>query len=237
MRSKGYCSWVCLTVSLSVCLLIEISPRERPFVLKRISCTQRATKVKKIVWISLSRSVAEIHRFQRCTAICVVGHFGNCACALLVLIACAFSRIRARVAPRVPHFIIINSFCCCNYGCSGHGFTTECYPIPPSFLQLAGSAPMRGIASPLQSQLTLVTPGSITVPVHRPVAVFSQTLCQLYLSEQHLANACPRRVVALGNARCLMHLGSILVGMFHLTSPVLKPLIGLPCTQARTPVY
>ena len=56
MRSKGYGSWVglsvCPCVRVSVCLL-NISPLERLFVLKTMSCTQRATKVKTIVWISL----------------------------------------------------------------------------------------------------------------------------------------------------------------------------------------
>ena len=49
MRSEGYCSWVCL----SVCLLSHISPMERLFVLKTLSRTQRATKVKKCVGFSL----------------------------------------------------------------------------------------------------------------------------------------------------------------------------------------
>ena len=49
MRSEGYCSWVCL----SVCLLSHISPMERLFVLKTLSRTQQATKVKKFVGFSL----------------------------------------------------------------------------------------------------------------------------------------------------------------------------------------
>ena len=49
MRSEGYCSWVCL----SVCLLSHISPMERLFILKTLSRTQRATKVKKFVGFSL----------------------------------------------------------------------------------------------------------------------------------------------------------------------------------------
>ena len=43
MRSEGYCSWVCV----SVCLLSHVSPMERLFVLKTLSRTQQATKVKK----------------------------------------------------------------------------------------------------------------------------------------------------------------------------------------------
>ena len=49
MRSEGYCSWVCV----SVCLLSHISPMERLFVLKTLSRTQLATKVKKFVGFSL----------------------------------------------------------------------------------------------------------------------------------------------------------------------------------------
>ena len=55
MRSEGYCSWVRLCVCLSVCLLSHISPTERLFVLKTLSRTQRATKVKKFVGICLKR--------------------------------------------------------------------------------------------------------------------------------------------------------------------------------------
>ena len=50
MRSKGYCSWIGLCVS-------HIS-LERLFVLKMLSHTQRATKVKKFVGFSLKPSVA-----------------------------------------------------------------------------------------------------------------------------------------------------------------------------------
>ena len=45
MRSEGYC--------LCVCLLSHISPLERLFVLKTLSRTQRATKVKIFVGFSL----------------------------------------------------------------------------------------------------------------------------------------------------------------------------------------
>ena len=55
MRSEGYSTWVCVCVCVcvSVCLLSHISPTERLFVLKTLSCTQRATKVKKFVAICL----------------------------------------------------------------------------------------------------------------------------------------------------------------------------------------
>ena len=51
MHSEGYCS--CLCVCVCVCPLIDISPLERLFVLKTIPRTQRTTKVKRFVWISL----------------------------------------------------------------------------------------------------------------------------------------------------------------------------------------
>ena len=44
---------VCLRVCVSVCLLSHISPMERLFVLKTLSRTQRATKVKNFVGFSL----------------------------------------------------------------------------------------------------------------------------------------------------------------------------------------
>ena len=55
MRSEGYCTWVCLCVCVCVCLLSHISPTERLFVPKTLSCTQRAMKVKKFVGICLKR--------------------------------------------------------------------------------------------------------------------------------------------------------------------------------------
>ena len=60
MRSEGYSSWVCLCVCLSVCLLSHISPTERLFVLKTLSRTQRATKVKKFVGIFLKRLCSRV---------------------------------------------------------------------------------------------------------------------------------------------------------------------------------
>ena len=50
MRSEGYCS---RPVCVCVCLLSQNSPLECLFVLKLLSHTQQATKVKKIVGISL----------------------------------------------------------------------------------------------------------------------------------------------------------------------------------------
>ena len=55
MRAEGYSTWVCVCVCVcvSVCLLSHISPTERLFVLKTLSRTQRATKVKEFVAICL----------------------------------------------------------------------------------------------------------------------------------------------------------------------------------------
>ena len=47
---KGYCSWVCPSVCLSV--KSHLSPLEHLFALKVLSCTQRATKVQKFVKFS-----------------------------------------------------------------------------------------------------------------------------------------------------------------------------------------
>ena len=57
MRSEGYCS---RSVCVSVCLLSHISPTEHLFVLKSLSRTQRATKVKKFVGICLKRLCSRI---------------------------------------------------------------------------------------------------------------------------------------------------------------------------------
>ena len=59
---------VCLCVCVSVCLLSHISPMERLFVLKTLSRTQRATKVKKFVGFSL--------KMLRCKARAVPALYG-----------------------------------------------------------------------------------------------------------------------------------------------------------------
>ena len=51
---------VCVSVCVSVCLLSHISPTKRLFVLKTLSCTQRATKVKKFVGICLKRLCSRV---------------------------------------------------------------------------------------------------------------------------------------------------------------------------------
>ena len=56
------------TVVGSVCLLSHISPLERLFVLKTLSSTQRATKVKNLWGFLWNRSAAEIQHSFRCTA-------------------------------------------------------------------------------------------------------------------------------------------------------------------------
>ena len=54
MRSEGYGSRrVCLSVCVCVCQLSHISPLEHLFVLKTLSPTQHATKVKKYVAFSV----------------------------------------------------------------------------------------------------------------------------------------------------------------------------------------
>ena len=55
MRSERCCTWVCVYVCLSVCLLSHISLMELLFVLKTLSRTQRARKVKIFVGICLKR--------------------------------------------------------------------------------------------------------------------------------------------------------------------------------------
>ena len=62
MRSEGYCS-------LCVCLLSHISPLERLFVLKTLSRTQRATKVKNICGV-----FSETAPLQRSSTPSVDGH-------------------------------------------------------------------------------------------------------------------------------------------------------------------
>ena len=56
------------SVCVSVCLLSHISPMERLFVLKTLSRTQRATKVKKFVGFSL--------KMLRCKARAVPALYG-----------------------------------------------------------------------------------------------------------------------------------------------------------------
>ena len=61
------CLYVCLCVCVSVS--VNISPLERLFILKLMPRTQRATKVKKIVGISLKLLCSEFQHFLHCTAI------------------------------------------------------------------------------------------------------------------------------------------------------------------------
>ena len=65
---EGYCSW-------SVCLLSHISPLERLFVLKTLSRTQRATKIKKFVGFSLIQLRCRDPALPLLKGICTVGHF------------------------------------------------------------------------------------------------------------------------------------------------------------------
>ena len=85
MRSEGYCSWVCLCVCVCVCvcLLSNISPMERLFVLKTLSRTQRATKVKNFVGFSLKPLRCRDTALAHCTATRAVLLRGKHACAYL----------------------------------------------------------------------------------------------------------------------------------------------------------
>ena len=66
-----------LSVCVCVCvfLLSHISPLERLFVLKLLSCTQRATKVKKYVGFSLKPLRCGDPALPQLKAINMVGHF------------------------------------------------------------------------------------------------------------------------------------------------------------------
>ena len=77
------------SVCLFVCLLSHISPLECLFVLKTLSRTQRATKVKKFVGFSLKPLRCRDPASPRCTAIHTLCHFKaharmNEACQLVV---------------------------------------------------------------------------------------------------------------------------------------------------------
>ena len=79
-------------VGLSVCVLSHISPLERLFVLKFLSRTQQATKVKKFVGFSLKPLRCGDPALPPLKAIHTVGHFS------------ADSAHAHAVAPRVLHF-------------------------------------------------------------------------------------------------------------------------------------
>ena len=66
---------VVLSVCVCVCLLSHISPLERLFILKILSRTQRATKVKKFVGFSLKPLCCGDPALPPLKAIHTVGHF------------------------------------------------------------------------------------------------------------------------------------------------------------------
>ena len=91
----------CAARATVVTLCVRFSFLECLFILKTISRTQQATKVKQFVWISLKPLCCRYTPlFLHCMALCAVGHFGNHVCALLVSIARVFSRIRTCMALR-----------------------------------------------------------------------------------------------------------------------------------------
>ena len=60
MRSEGYSSCQCSSVCLSVCPLVGNSLLARLFILKTLSHTKWATKVKKFVWICLKQLCSRV---------------------------------------------------------------------------------------------------------------------------------------------------------------------------------
>ena len=85
INPRRACAARVTVVFLCVCLLSHISPLERLFVLKTLSRTQRATKVKIFVGFSLKPLRCRDPALPPLTAIRTVGHF-SCgkrhACAL-----------------------------------------------------------------------------------------------------------------------------------------------------------
>ena len=105
MRSEGYCSWVCLCV----CLLSHISPMERLCVLKTLSRTQRATKVKKFCGV-----FSETAPLQRSSTPSVVRPCVQSAifpCVFLVYAHAYFSCIYAHDTPPSTSFSYNYSSC------------------------------------------------------------------------------------------------------------------------------
>ena len=106
-----------------MCLLSHISPMERLFVLKTLSRTQRATKVKIFVGFSLKP--------LRCRDPALPPLYGHAQsaifpCVFLVYAHAYFSCIYAYdTPPRVQHF---SAFHCC--------FACECSILPPKCADL-----------------------------------------------------------------------------------------------------
>ena len=140
MRSEGYCSWVCL----SVCLLSHISPMERLFVLKTLSRTQRATKVKKFVGFSLKP--------LRCRDPALPPLYGHAysrpffhayrvrACVLLVCMI-------HRVPPRVQHFSAFHTVLLL---CTGLQAASSLHSHSGSSTRHSGGILEDGVGAPLQ---------------------------------------------------------------------------------------
>ena len=82
INPRRACAARVTVVVMSVCL--SVTPLERLFVLKTLSHTQRATKVKKFVGFSLKPLRCRDPAFPPMTAIRTGGHFlcGKRACAL-----------------------------------------------------------------------------------------------------------------------------------------------------------
>ena len=98
-------------VTVCVCLLSHISPIERLFVLKTLSRTQRATKVKKFVGFSLKP-----HRCRDPALPPLYGHAYSrpfFLYSMRICSACVFLVYAHDTPPRVQHFSAFHWVCVC----------------------------------------------------------------------------------------------------------------------------
>ena len=75
VNPRRACAARVTVVVVCVCRLVANSLLKGQFVLKTLSHTQRATKVKKFVGFSLKPLRCRDTALARCTATCAVGHF------------------------------------------------------------------------------------------------------------------------------------------------------------------
>ena len=104
MCSDGYSIWVCLCVYLSVKSHLTSGVSVRPENTVTYSVSNGGQKICGF-FSETAPFQRYMHYFLHCTAICAVGQFLKPHMRITsIAIAQAFSRIRARMAPRVLHF-------------------------------------------------------------------------------------------------------------------------------------